>query len=149
MGDRAKRQLMFHGVLLFFFGLLTGSLLAFAPGQIANPRGVLAGHLEGVMNGTFLFALAYASQHIRLSERAGKVMLALLLYGSYANWAATTLAGIVGTSEGTPIAGAGHVAGPFAETGRSPAAEGREPLRADHRRNQVFTCARSSPNQVS
>lgn len=115
MGDRATRRLMFHGVLLFFFGLLTGSLLALAPGHIANPRGVLAGHLEGVLNGTFLLALAYASQHVRLSERAGKVMLALLLYGSYANWGATTLAGIVGTSEATPIAGAGHAAGPLAE----------------------------------
>ncbi len=115
MGELMKRRLMFHGTLLFLLGLLTGLLLAVAGPQLANPRGVLAGHLEAVMNGTFLLAIAFVSQEVRLSERAGKIMLALLLYGTYVNWIATTAAGLLGTSEATPIAGAGHHAGSLAE----------------------------------
>jgi hypothetical protein len=38
-----------------------------------------------------------------------------LLVGTYANWAATTASGILGTSKGTPIAGTGFAAGPLAE----------------------------------
>jgi hydroxylaminobenzene mutase len=44
---------MWHGMLLFLLGLLTG----FVEQRFANVRMGLAAHLEGVMNGTFLVAL--------------------------------------------------------------------------------------------
>lgn len=52
----AQRRLMWHGMLLFPLGLLTG----FAETSFANVRMGLASHLEGVMNGIFLLALGSA-----------------------------------------------------------------------------------------
>lgn len=116
MGEATKRRLLFHGTLLFLLGLLTGLALATAAPRITNPRAMLAGHLEGVMNGTFLLAIAFVSQEVRFaSARIAGAVLPLLLYGTYGNWAATTLSGLLGTSEATPISGAGHHAGPIAE----------------------------------
>jgi hypothetical protein len=50
----ADDRLVFWGVLLFFLSLLTGVLLVASPPFVANPRGVLAGHLEAAMNGMFV-----------------------------------------------------------------------------------------------
>ena len=54
--ENAQRRLMWHGMFLFLLGLLTG----FAEASFANVRMGLAAHLEGVMNGIFLLALASA-----------------------------------------------------------------------------------------
>jgi hypothetical protein len=43
-----NRQLMWHGMFLFLLGLLTG----FVEQRFTNVRMGLAGHLEGVINGT-------------------------------------------------------------------------------------------------
>jgi hydroxylaminobenzene mutase len=107
----AKRGLVRHGVTLFLAGLVTG----FALPAMANPRAGLSGHLEGVMNGTFLIALGCAWNDLRLGERAEKVVYALVLYGTWANWVGTLLSGIFGTSKATPIAGAGHTGTAFQE----------------------------------
>jgi hydroxylaminobenzene mutase len=111
----ADIRLVAHGVLLFFLSLLTGLLLVAAPPLIANPRGVLAGHLEGAMNGMFLILVGLFFGRVRLSRKQLGVCRAALLYGCFANWFFTTLAGILGTSESTPIAGIGHHAGVAAE----------------------------------
>jgi hydroxylaminobenzene mutase len=47
--EEAKRRLLWHGMLLFLLGLLTG----FVEQKFNNPRMGLAAHLEGVMNGIF------------------------------------------------------------------------------------------------
>jgi (hydroxyamino)benzene mutase len=107
----ARRGLVRHGVLLFLAGLVTGFLVPLA----ANPRAGLAGHLEGVMNGTFLLALGCAWSELRLGARAGRIVYALVLFGSWANWAATLLSAFLGTSKATPLAGAGHAGTPFQE----------------------------------
>jgi (hydroxyamino)benzene mutase len=52
IGD-TKRRLVWHGMLLFLLGLVTG----FAEPHFRNLRMALAAHLEGVMNGTFIIAL--------------------------------------------------------------------------------------------
>jgi hydroxylaminobenzene mutase len=101
----AKRGLVRHGMTLFLAGLLTG----FALPAMVNPRAGLAGHVEGVMNGTFLIALGCAWSELRLGERAQKAVYALVRYGAWANWVGTVLSGVFGTSKATPIAGAGHV----------------------------------------
>jgi len=49
-----NRRLMWHGMFLFLLGLVTGLLEQ----RFTNMRMGLAAHLEGVMNGTFLVALA-------------------------------------------------------------------------------------------
>ena len=94
-----RRRLIRHGFVLFLLGLLTG----FAIPAMLNPRAGLAAHLEGVLNGMFLLIAGLAWTELRLTERAGRVLSGLLLFGTYANWVAVTASGILGTSKGTPI----------------------------------------------
>ena len=86
-------------MLLFLFGLLTG----FVEQKFANPRMGLAAHLEGVMNGTFLIALGAIWSDVRLSPRLDAAAYWSALYGTYVNWAVTTLAAIFGTAAMSPI----------------------------------------------
>ena len=109
------KRLTWWGTLLFMLGLLTGLMLAIMPGVANNPRGVLAGHLEGVMNGMFLIIVGLMADRIRLSTRASSICAGLLLYATFANWLTTTIGGVLGTSLATPIAGAGHHASPVVE----------------------------------
>ena len=107
------RQLAILGVGLVLLGLFTG----FASGQLANPRMGLSSHLEALMNGTLMLALAGVWGHIRLSARAEGWAVWLLGYGSLANWLATLLAAIWGAGRETmPIAAQGHSALPWQET---------------------------------
>lgn len=110
MRDR-KRDLLWHGALLFLIGLLTG----FVQQQMRNPRMGLAAHLEGVMNGTLLIAVGAAWAEVRLSARQSAWAYATLLYGAWANWATTTLAAVFGTHSMTPLIGAGFQAARWQE----------------------------------
>jgi hydroxylaminobenzene mutase len=104
MNMRYGRRLLWHGFLLFLFGLLSG----FAVPALRNPRMGLSAHLEGVMNGIFLAVLGLAWERFVLSNRAETLLFWLALYGTYVNWATTLLAALFGTSRSTPIAGAGY-----------------------------------------
>jgi hydroxylaminobenzene mutase len=95
---------MWHGMCLFLLGLLTG----FVESRFTNVRMGLAAHLEGVMNGIFLLALGAIWTSVRLSPRAKTIAFWIVLYGTYGNWLATTLAAIFGTAALSPITGAGH-----------------------------------------
>lgn len=108
-------RLVFWGVFLFFLSLLTGLLLVSNPSFIANPRGVLSGHLEGAMNGMFVTIVGLFFHRLNLSALQAGICRGALIYSAFANWLLTTLAGILGTSEATPIAGAGHHATAGAE----------------------------------
>jgi (hydroxyamino)benzene mutase len=110
-----KDRLVAAGVALFLLSLLTGFLLAAGPAFIVNPRGVLAGHIEGAMNGMFVILVGLFAPRVRLSDGAARLCMAALLYSAYANWFFTTLGGVLGTSEAMPIAGAGYHAGPALE----------------------------------
>jgi hydroxylaminobenzene mutase len=98
-------------MFLFLLGLLTG----FAEQKFKNPRMGLAAHLEGVMNGIFLVALGAIWTEVRLSPRWKAASHWGALYGTYANWAVTTLAAIFGTGALSPITGAGHSGQPWQE----------------------------------
>jgi hydroxylaminobenzene mutase len=104
--ENTKRRLLWHGMFLFLLGLLTG----FFEQRFNNPRMGLAAHLEGVMNGTFLIAVGVAWAEVRLSPRLNAAACWLALYGTYANWAVTTLAAILGTAAMSPITAVGHSA---------------------------------------
>jgi (hydroxyamino)benzene mutase len=105
---KADNRLVFWGLLLFFLSLLTGLLLVASPTFVANPRGVLAGHLEAAMNGMFIILVGLFFNRLQLSASQARTCRGALLYSGFANWFFTTLSGILGTSEATPIAGAGH-----------------------------------------
>ena len=109
--EDTKRRLLWNGMFLFLLGLLTG----FVVQKFENPRMGLAAHLEGVMNGTFLIALGAVWTEVRLSARLKTTAYWSALYGTYANWAATTLAASFGTAALSPITAAGHSAQPWQE----------------------------------
>jgi hydroxylaminobenzene mutase len=102
---------MWHGMFLFLLGLFTG----FAETHFSNPRMGLAAHLEGVMNGTFLLALGAIWGDVKLSAAAKSIAYWTALYGTYANWAVTTLAAVLGTAALSPITSAGHSGQPWQE----------------------------------
>lgn len=108
----SRRRLIWHGMFLFFLGLLTG----FVEQKFNNQRMGLAAHLEGVMNGTFLVALGAVWADVRLAPRLKVAAYWSALYGTYANWAVTTLAAIFGTAALSPITAAGHSAQPWQES---------------------------------
>ncbi len=106
-----KRRLIWHGMFLFLLGLITGLLET----QFTNVRMGLAAHLEGVMNGIFLVALGAVWNEVRLSARGEVAAYWTALYGTYGNWATTTLAASFGTGALSPITAAGRSARPWQE----------------------------------
>jgi len=107
-----RRRLLWYGMFLFLLGLLTG----FVEQKFSNPRMGLAAHLEGVMNGTFLVAVGAVWSEVKLSSVLKAAAYWSAIYGTYANWAFTTLAAILGTVAMSPITGAGHRGQPWEET---------------------------------
>ena len=106
-----KRRLMWHGMLLFLLGLITGLLEQ----RFANVRMALAAHLEGVMNGILLLALGAAWSEIRLPPPMKVTAYWAALYGAYANWLVTSTGAAFGTAAGSPITSAGHSGQPWQE----------------------------------
>lgn len=109
--DDSRRRILWHGMFLFFLGLVTGLFET----QFANTRMGLAAHLEGVMNGTFLLALGAIWPEVRLSVPLKGAAFWASLYGTYANWFVTTLAAIFGTGAMSPITAPGRLAQPWQE----------------------------------
>jgi len=101
--EDSKRRLLWHGMFLFLLGLLTGIVEQ----KFTNVRMGLAAHLEGVMNGIFLLALGAVWTEVKLSSPFKVMAYWAALYGTYANWAVTTLAAIFGTAALSPITAAG------------------------------------------
>jgi (hydroxyamino)benzene mutase len=110
--ETGNRRLMWHGMLLFLLGLLTG----FAEPHFTNARMGLAAHLEGVMNGIFMLALGAIWPQVRLGRGARAVAFWTALYSTYANWFFTTLAAIFGTGALSPITASGFKAQPWQES---------------------------------
>src|SRR6266480_2301036 len=102
--QETKRRIIWHGIFLFFLGLITG----FVETQFSNPRMGLAAHLEGLMNGTFLIALGAIWTEIRLSLAPEAAAFWTALIGAYGNWATTTMAATFGTAALSPIKSCGQ-----------------------------------------
>jgi hydroxylaminobenzene mutase len=109
--NEKKRQLLWHGMFLFLLGLLVGLVEQ----KFTNTRMGLAAHLEGVMNGTFLIALGAIWTEVKLSHGLKAAAYWGALFGTYGNWAITTLAAIFGTAAMSPITGIGHRGLPWQE----------------------------------
>ena len=107
-----KRRLMWHGMLLFLLGLITGLLEQ----RFTSVRMGLAAHLEGVMNGIFLLALGAAWNEVRPSHAVKVTAYYTALYGTYANWLVTSIAAAFGTAASSPITSVGHSGQPWQES---------------------------------
>ena len=65
-------------------------------------------NLEGVLNGMFLLVLGIAWPKLALSDQMSRIGFAILVFGTYTNWATTLLAAIWGAGSAMmPIAGGG------------------------------------------
>lgn len=98
-----NRQLMWHGMLLFLLGLITGSLEQ----RFTNVPMGLSAHLEGVMNGILLLALGGEWNEVRLPHPVKVTAYWTALYGTYVNWLVTSIAAAFGTAANSPITSAG------------------------------------------
>ena len=107
-----RRRLMWHGMLLFLLGLITGLLEQ----RFTNVRMGLSAHLEGVMNGILLLALGAAWNEVRLPHPVKVTAYCTALYGTYVNWLVTSIAAAFGTAANSPITSAGHSGQPWQES---------------------------------
>lgn len=100
------------GLVLFLLGLLTGLVNP----AVKNPRMGVASHLQGITNGPLLIVIGLLWPYVHLGHVWQIVTVALLTYGTYANWLATQLAAIWGAGRRFAPAAAGeHTASPAKE----------------------------------
>lgn len=85
-----SNKLIFLGILLFLFGLITGLMVP----VFENPRMGVSSHIEGVINGMLLVLLGLIWHKIRLSPRWLKITFWLAVYGTFANFAGILIAAI-------------------------------------------------------
>jgi hydroxylaminobenzene mutase len=103
--------MMWHGMFLFFIGMVTGM----QEHRFKNMRMALSAHLEGVMNGSFLIAVGAIWGHVEVSPRAEKAARWTALYGTYGNWLFTAVGAALGTASESPILSQGHHGKPWQE----------------------------------
>lgn len=106
-----QKQLIFSGALLFLLGLLEGVLIPY----FTNSRMGLSAHLAAVQSAMALMIFGAVWGYLVLSPRLEKLAAGASIFSMYVVWLGLTLAGILGTSKATPIAGAGFQGSAFAE----------------------------------
>ena len=94
-------RLLFLGILLFLFGLLIGLIVP----MMTNQRMGLSAHLEGIMNGMFLVILGLIWNKLVLNDKWLTSAFWLILYGTFANFVAVSVAAFTGAGKMMPIAG--------------------------------------------
>jgi (hydroxyamino)benzene mutase len=108
----AEGGLVWHGLVLFFLGLLTGFVIP----AVKSPRLGVSAHVEAVLNGMFLVVMGgIVWNRLRLSARMAVVLYWQLLFAAYGCWFFCLLAAVFGASRMLPIAGAGYQALPWQE----------------------------------
>jgi hydroxylaminobenzene mutase len=108
--DRAMIRL---GFVLILLSLIGGVV---APTLMVNPRLGAGAHIIGLFGGLILIAVGATRPAFALGGTLRRMMNGCWLGATYGNWAGTMLAGLTGASHLTPIAGAGSVGPPIAET---------------------------------
>lgn len=97
------RQLIFAGMLLFFFGLLNGMAIP----SFVNPRLGLSAHLSALQHGLVLIIFGLIWNRLQLSDKGLTWCYRLSVYSMYGIWIGLVLGAAWGTISGTPMAGAG------------------------------------------
>jgi len=111
MRERLQASMIVHGALVFIVGLLAGFPFAFvtlgkialwpAPGSIdvhmpGDVRAWHMAHLEGILNGLTLFAVAAIMPQLRLGERGLKVIAWTLIVTAWGNMIASLIGPLFG-----------------------------------------------------
>jgi hypothetical protein len=110
MSDRRRALLVANGALVFLIGMAAGFPFAFVllekialwpfpeihwrvPGDV---RGWRMAHLEGILNGLMLFAVAAAGRHLVLSARAQTILFWSLVITAWGNIVASVIGPVLG-----------------------------------------------------
>ena len=100
MTDRQRSLLVAHGALVFLVGMVAGLPFALVllgtavgPGDV---RGWRMAHLEGILNGLLLIAVAAAGGHLRLGPRAQPVLFWSLVVTAWGNQVASVIGPLFG-----------------------------------------------------
>ena len=111
MNDGLQRLMIRHGALVFIVGLLAGFPFAFVilgkivlwpvPGAIewqppGDVRGWRMAHLEGILNGLTLWAVAGIAPKLRLSDGAARIVAWSLVVTAWGNIVASVIGPIFG-----------------------------------------------------
>jgi hydroxylaminobenzene mutase len=111
--ENAKRRLIWHGMVLFLIGLLSGFVIP----AVTNPRLGLSAHMEALLNAMLLILVGgIVWSEVRLSDRMAKATFWFLLYAAYGSWFFCFLAAAFGASEMLPIASLGRTVAPWQDT---------------------------------
>ena len=111
MNESHKSLMILSGAILFLIGLLSGFFVE----MFLNSRMGLSSHLAGIQGALFLLVIGALWQYVSLPRIFTAITAWSIVYGMYGFWIALTLSAIWGTSEATPIAGAGYSASPWQE----------------------------------
>ena len=101
------------GVLVFLIALLVG----LAVPLLAVPRLGLSAHLLGIMQGLFLIAAGLLWPRLQLTRALARLVFWLLVYGSFAAWAANMLGAIWGAGNSILTFAAGAARGSALQEG--------------------------------
>jgi hydroxylaminobenzene mutase len=96
-----RKQLAAAGALLFFIGMVTGIWSAAAltgKVQVALPRMALAAHLNGLLGGLWLLAVAWTFEFLHYGARGLRRLALGVGVPAYANWLVTLVASFIGVN---------------------------------------------------
>ena len=103
MTDRGSADLRYclarAGAWLFFIGLVTGlwaAAVLTGTVKVQIPRMALAAHLNGLLGGLWLIALAWTLDFLRYGERGRRRLAVLVVTTTWANWLLTLIASGLG-----------------------------------------------------
>lgn len=103
-----SQRLLWHGMLVFILGLVSGMVMIAPVAVYENLRMALSSHLVGVTAGMFLLLVGLVWPRMGLKEPIDAASFWMVLYGAYGNWLATSLGALFGTGSFTAVAGAGY-----------------------------------------
>ena len=89
-----RHRLVFHGAVVILLGLVAGFPLAFVitGSLVSSERAWRMAHLEGLLNGLLLFAIAGVADGLALDGRKPAVLAWALIITAYGNLIASVIA---------------------------------------------------------
>lgn len=98
-GDRLRQRLAQTGAWLFTVGLVTGvwaALVLTEKVKVAVPRLALASHLNAILGGLWLIAVAWTLEFLWYGEVGRRRLAVLVAIPAWANWLITLIASGLG-----------------------------------------------------
>jgi (hydroxyamino)benzene mutase len=96
-----RKQLAFAGALLFLVGMITGLWSAAAltgTVAVAIPRVALIAHLNALLGGLWLLAVAWSFEFLHYSEKGLRRLAIGVGIPAWSNWLVTLLASFLGVT---------------------------------------------------